>query len=111
MGPCHTDGACCGPGSYCCVHTGPHEHAETVRQIRQRAAQAARERHDEVLPDGYTVKWRAYGRGGRWRGVAPNTWVETADRDVVEWEMWWWQVAADENDAEFVAATHEGPTP
>lgn len=26
MGPCHTDGTCCGPGSYCCRYTAPHEH-------------------------------------------------------------------------------------
>lgn len=28
MGPCHTDGNCCGPGSLCCQNTGPHEHME-----------------------------------------------------------------------------------
>lgn len=22
----HTDGDCCGPGSFCCQHTGPHTH-------------------------------------------------------------------------------------
>lgn len=26
--PCCTGGECCGPGSYCCARTGPHEHPE-----------------------------------------------------------------------------------
>lgn len=26
--PCCTGGACCGPGSYCCARTGPHDHPE-----------------------------------------------------------------------------------
>lgn len=25
---CCTNGDCCGPGSYCCANTGPHEHPE-----------------------------------------------------------------------------------
>jgi hypothetical protein len=25
---CHTDGNCCGPGSYCCQNNAPHEHPE-----------------------------------------------------------------------------------
>lgn len=25
---CCTGGDCCGPGSYCCANTGPHEHHE-----------------------------------------------------------------------------------
>lgn len=28
FGVCCTGGACCGPGSYCCAHTGPHDHPE-----------------------------------------------------------------------------------
>lgn len=30
FGPCHTDGDCCGPGSYCCAHTGSHTHDEII---------------------------------------------------------------------------------
>lgn len=26
FGPCHTDGNCCGPGSYCCTNNAPHKH-------------------------------------------------------------------------------------
>lgn len=26
FGACHTDGNCCGPGSYCCAHNAPHDH-------------------------------------------------------------------------------------
>lgn len=28
FGPCCTGGDCCGPGSYCCANTGPHNHDE-----------------------------------------------------------------------------------
>lgn len=28
FGPCHTDGNCCGPGSYCCANNAPHTHDE-----------------------------------------------------------------------------------
>jgi hypothetical protein len=28
--PCHTDGNCCGPGSYCCAHNAPHAHDDVV---------------------------------------------------------------------------------
>jgi len=26
FGPCHTDGNCCGAGSYCCKNNAPHTH-------------------------------------------------------------------------------------
>lgn len=31
--PCCSGGDCCGPGSYCCARTGPHEHNECLCNI------------------------------------------------------------------------------
>lgn len=89
----------------------PHEDVsgESVTEIKQRHADIAALSHGLVFPDGYSVKWRQYGRfGGKWRGVGPNGWVECKNRERVETEVWW-MVAADENDREH-ALHSDGPS-
>lgn len=82
--------------------TEPRAEPIDVRELMQKAADDAYERHDGVLPAGFTFGFRRYGNkgGGRWRGVDPHgCWIEGQNEDDVWGEMWW-MVAAYEKDQE-----------
>lgn len=84
----------------------------TISQIKVRAADAAYERHNGVLPDSFRLYFRRYGKhGGRWRGVGPHGWVECGgdDREAAMEHAaneLWWMVAAFENDQSHAARSH-----
>lgn len=80
---CCTNGDCCGPGSWCCAHAGPHSHEEEVpNELRE-----LRERLDE-----------ANERARRWEYVARQLDALDGDSTMAPdwqppdgWEVWDWK--------------------
>lgn len=80
---------------------------EGIEELQTRAADAAKARHNDVLPDGFSVVWRRFGNrgGGRWEARAPRATSYCGDdRALAERDIWWYVWCEDDHQARAAGA-------